>query len=170
MKIPLAPAPLLVALLLASGVTARADAPAGPADPTPVLTIVVVDSLHGGGPGMDTFERLDRVFTEVFKQQKWPLKYDTERFGAGAPDYPLELRVFYEGIHRETPVDLTFRAWIILYDHGKKHDFGIVRYDSNPRIGQMMTDQLDGAVRGAAKLIAAKIGPVLFPKPDAPKP
>ena len=94
----------------------------------------------------------------------------SERFAANTPDHPIELRIFFQGIRRETPVDLTFSAWITLDDHGAKHDFGVVRFRYNPRAGQETEDRLDHAVRGAARITVLKMEPILFPKAGSPKP
>ena len=159
---------LLLAILPFARVAPGAESTPAAAAP-PELTIVVVDSLSRGESEATAFDRIDRMFTEVFEKQKWPVKIAVTRFGAGAPDYPMELRVFYQGIRPEAPDDLTFRAWLTLNDHGRKHDFGIIKYRSYPRPGENRYDSLDNAVRGAAVMAAAKVEPILFPKAPAPK-
>ena len=160
---------LLLAILPFARVAAGAESTPAAAAAPPELTIVVVDSLSRGESESSTFDRIDRMFTEVFEKQKWPVKIAVKRFGAGAPDYPMELRVFYQGIRPEAPGDLTFRAWLILTDQGKKHDFGVIKYRSYPRPGENTSDSLDNAVRGAAEMVVPKVEPILFPKAPAPK-
>ena len=133
------------------------------------LTVAVVESLVRG-PGRTTdFDRINTVFTDVLGRQKWPVKIKVERFAANTPPTDIELRVFYQGIYEETPGDLTFRAWMILDDHGVKHDFGVVRFRYYPRPMQPEDDVLERVVRGAAEIAASKIGSALFPKADGQK-
>ena len=160
---------LLFFVLPFAGLATGAESTPAAAAALPELTIVVVDSLSHGAAEASTFDRIDRVFTEVFEKQKWPVKIAVKRFGAGAPDYPVELRVFYEGIKQDVPGELTFRAWVTLTDHGKKHDFGIIKYQMYPRPGENVSDSLDKAVRGAAQMVVSKIEPLLFPKTPAQK-
>ena len=133
------------------------------------LTIVVVESLRERSLGDSPYDRISRVFTDVFETRKWPVKIKDERFAANTPNHDLELRVFFHGIARDTPSELTFRAWILLYDHGKKHDFGMIRYRYSPRLGENMDDVLDKAVAGAARIAVEKIEPILFPDQSAAK-
>jgi hypothetical protein len=159
-------------LVLFSGVGSSGFAQGSSPAPTPLpeLAIVVVDSLGGGPRQADNYNRIAREFTEAINERNWPLRVTAERFAANTPDHPIELRIFVQGIRRETPVDLTFSAWITLDDHGTKHDFGVVRFSYNPHMGQDMDDRLDHAVRGAARITASKIESILFPKPGTPKP
>ena len=171
MKISLSAGLVLFFLLLAIVAPGRAQSSAPVADARRELTIVVVDELGGNkSGGYDTFNRVARVFTDVFEAKKWPLKINVERFGANAPKYDIELRLYVQSIRRDTPVDLVFRAWMTLDDHGKKRDFGVVRYRYSPRPTEEMSDQLDQVVRGAAVIAATKIEPVLFPSADKPQP
>jgi hypothetical protein len=162
---------LLFPLVLTTGVAGRAQTPAPTADARRELTIVVVDELGGSNSRYyNTFNRIARVFTEVFEARKWPVKINVERFGANAPTHEIEMRIYVQSIRRETPVDLVFSAWMTLDDHGKKQDFGVVRYRYSPHPTENVGDQLDQIVRGAANIAAAKIEPVLFPAASQPHP
>src|ERR1017187_7115530 len=144
---------LLFPFVLAIGGTGRAQTAPTTADARRVFTIVVVDELGGSNSSFyNTFNRIDRVFTEVFEARKWPVKITAERFGANAPTHDIEMRIYIQSIRWETPVDLVFSAWMTLDDHGKKKDFGVVRYRSNPRPTENVEDQLDKIVRGAANI------------------
>ncbi len=169
MKTRLIRCALFLSLVLASGAAARAETPPATPAPVPELTVVVVDSLRGPLNEIDNFDRIARVFTNVFEERKWPVKVNFERFGAGGPDHPLELQVYFKGMRSDTPADLTFRAWVILNDHGKKSDFGIIKYSYDIRFGEQMDDRLDRTVRGAAVIAADKIEAVLFLKAAPPK-
>jgi hypothetical protein len=156
---------LCIAFVLAAGATGRAQIAAPLAAATRrELTIVVVDALGGNARERDTYDRIARVFTDVFEAKKWPLKISVERFGANAPAHETELRIYVQGIRQETPVDLTFSAWITLTDHGTKTDFGVIRYRYDIRPMEQMDDRLDRVVRGAALMTVAKVEPILFPK------
>jgi hypothetical protein len=158
-----------LALCLGLGPIGRSQSPSPAPTPVPELAIVVVDSLGGGQRQLDNFNRIAREFTRAIEERNWPLRVSAERFAANTPDHPIELRIFFQGIRQETPVDLTFSAWITLDDHGTKHDFGVVRFRYNPRPAQDIEDRLDHAVRGAARITASKIEPILFPRPGTPK-
>ena len=97
------------------------------------------------------------------------MKIKVERFAANNAAADIELRVFYQGIYEETPGDLTFHAWMILYDHGVKRDFGVIRFRYYPRPMQQEEDVLERVVRGAAEIAASKIESALFPKADGKK-
>jgi hypothetical protein len=160
---------LFLSLALASGVACRAGTPAAAPVAAPELTVVFVDAL-GENPGeTGNFDRVSRIFTNVFEQRKWPVKINFERFGAGGPEHPLEFKIFFQGMRSETPADLTFKAWMTLNNHGTKLDFGIVKYRYDTRIGEAMDDRLDRTVDGAAVIAADKIEAVLFPKAAPPK-
>jgi hypothetical protein len=162
---------LLASFSLATGGTGRAQTSASPAGAPRELTIVVVDELGGDNSRYyNTFNRIARVFTDVFEARKWPVKINVERFGANAPPHEIEMRIYVQSIRRETPVDLVFSAWMTLDDHGKKQDFGIVRYRYSPRLAENASDRLDHLVRGAAIIAAAKIESALFPTAVRPAP
>jgi hypothetical protein len=165
----LAAGTLLYCLFALSGVPGRAQTTPAPAAATRELTIVVVESLVRGPGRITDFDRIKTVFTDVFEHRKWPVKIKVERFAANTSPSDIEFQVFYKGIYKETPVDLTFHAWMTLYDHGVKHDFGVVRYRYSPRPLQDEEDVLERVVRGAAEIAASKIEAVLFPKAEGPK-
>ena len=164
-----APGALLLCLLAASGARAGAQPAASPA-PLPELRVVVVESLVRGPGRITDFDRISSEFTSVFKKRKWPVTIRVERFASNAPDDGIQLRVFYQGIYDEAPGDLTFHAWMLLYDHGTKTDFGIVKFRYNPRPLQDEEDVLDHVVRGAAEAAADKIEAALFPRAGGRRP
>jgi hypothetical protein len=92
-----------------------------------------------------------------------------DRFASNNPDRDLELRVFFRGIYYETPGQLTVRAWMTLFDHGKEHDFGIVKFQINQGPIEHRDDAFVALLRGEAALAASKIGPILFPATDGHK-
>ena len=163
-------ATLVCSLILAATLPGRVKA----ADPLPSaprdLTIVVVDSL-GRGPGRITdYDWINSVFTQTLQARKWPVKITVERFAANTPAHDTELRIFYQGIREDTPGDRTFRAWMVLYVHGEKHDFGIVRFTTYPRPLEQEDAVMEHVVRGAALAAADLIEPILFPKEGRQKP
>ena len=162
----------LPCLLIALAAVQTGGAPAASTadEAKPEFTVVVVDSLRGNSSEEDIFNRIDRVFTDVFNGRKWPYKITVERFAANTAPHPTELRVFFHGIREESMGDLTFSAWMILYDHGRKEDFGVIRFRYDTRPGEQMDDRLDRAVRGAARLVASKIEPILIQKQGNPRP
>lgn len=169
MNIRIIPSALFLSLVLAVGATGRSEAAATKADPPRELTIVVVDSLRGNVSERNLFDRIAQDFTEVLEAKQWPLKINVERFGANAAEHPIEMRIYLQGIRKDTPDDLTIRAWVTLVDHGAKTDFGVIKYSYYPRQTELVDDRLDHVVRGAAKIVAAKIEPILFPRVDQPK-
>ena len=170
MKIRL-PALLLVSLLLAAGVSHAKPAAKAP-DDRPVLSIVVVDSLLYQQGAITDYDRLDMAFTALAKERKWPVRIQAERFAANTPAHETELRIFNQPLREETLGDITFRGWMTLTVGGKKHDFGIITYRYYVRPGETLEDIIEKVFRGAAAAAAAKIEPILFPKPAAapPKP
>ena len=156
-------------LLFCAASVGSAQAPASAAAEPRELTVAVVESLVRGPGRITDFDRIKTVFTDVFERRKWPVTIKVERFAANTPPSDIELRVFYQGIYEETPGDQTFHAWMTLYDHGVKHDFGMVRYRYNPRPLQQEEDVLERVVRGAAEIAASSIEAALFPKAQGPK-
>jgi hypothetical protein len=156
---------LFLALLL--GAPPRVRAETAPSHP-PELAIIVVESLERGPGRITDFDRIKVIFTQVIGQRHWPLTVEVERFAANPAPHDLELTIFYRGIYPEDFGDQTFHAWLVLNDHGKKSDFGIIRFRYYPRAAEREDDTLEHVVRGAAEITADKIGPILFPK-DAPK-
>jgi hypothetical protein len=163
----LAQGALLLFLLVSAGARCGAQAAAAAAAPLPELKVIVVESLVRGPGRITDYDRMDAEFTSVFAKRKWPVTIKVERFASNTPDDGIQLRVFYQGIYEEAPGDLTFHAWMILYDHGTKRDFGIVKFRYNPRPLQDEEDVLDHVVRGAAVEAADKIEAALFPKAGA---
>ena len=160
---------LPIALALGSARAASADPAAAPASDQPVLALVVVDTLVRHDSAFTDFDRLDLAFQEVARDRHWPVRIAAERFAANTGSHELELRVFLQPIRQDIPDEFTFRSWIILTEHGTKHDFGVIVYRYRPRPGEMMDDALEKIFRGAATAAAAKIEPVLFPELAKPK-
>lgn len=160
------PALLLAALLLSAGAAFAKDA-AKAADDRPVLSIVVVDSLLYQQGAITDYDRLDLAFTALAKERQWPVRIQAERFAANTPAHETELRIFNQPLREETLGDITFRGWMTLTAGGKKHDFGIITYRYYARPGETLEDILEKVFRGAAGAAAAKIEPILFPKPAA---
>ncbi len=155
---------LLLSLLASASALIAADTKSAPADDTRrTLTVTVVEPVERNPGNDEFFHRVARVFTDVFEARKWPVKIEVERFGANQPEFDLELRVFLQPIREETSGDLTFRAWMTLYERGTKHDFGVITHRDYPRAGRNTSDVLDDVVRAAAANVARKIETVLSP-------
>jgi hypothetical protein len=155
---------LFLSLLTLGPALRAADTRTAPADDTRrTLMISVVEPVERRPSNDEFYHRVARVFPDVFERRNWPVAIQVERFGANQPDHDLELRVFLQPIREETPGDLTFRAWMSLYDNGTKHDFGVITYRHYPRPGQNMNDVLDEVVAGGAREVTKKIEKVLFP-------
>ena len=165
MKTPLRLLPAVLASLVALvGLTVHAQSSPRSSTQAGELTVVIVESASTRSLLNDSYDRLSRVFTSVLEQRKWPLKIKDERFGANMPKHDLELRVYYQGITRDTPQELTFRASMMFFHHGEKQDLGVIRYTFTPRPGEMMDESLDKVVEGAARIAADRIEPTLFPQ------
>jgi hypothetical protein len=151
--------------LMAAGAT-RALAQSAP--PTPrVLTVVISETLDRHAEGVTTYAAIEKAFTKVLSRQGWPIKVEVTRFASNNPDYDLELDVFFKSFNFETPDDLTVRAWVTLYDHGTKHDFGMLKFQLNQRPLDKREDGFEAVLKGEAQLAASKVGPVLFPPAPA---
>ncbi len=159
---------LLLACALFAAPAARAAEPV--AEAAPEITIVVVDSLQGNSSELNNFDRIARVFTEVLRDRKWPYTIKAEQFAANSRPHAIELRIFFQGMREETAGDMTFRAWMVLYDHGTEHDFGVIRFRYDTRPMEQTSDRLDRSVRGAARIAASKMEGVLFPKEERRRP
>jgi hypothetical protein len=165
----LTPRTLLLSLIIAAGSTARAQAPKAPPGPPSELSVVVSESVDRRAEGVSTFAAIQSVFTRVFSRQGWPVTISVERFAANNPEHDYELKVFFRGIYYETPGVLTVRAWMTLFDHGKEHDFGIIKYQIDQGPIEHREDAFEVLLRGEAEIAASKIGPILFPKPQERK-
>ena len=165
------PALLFAALFLAAGAAAAKTTGKAP-DDRPVLAIVVVDSLLYQQGAITDYDRLDLAFAAIAKERKWPVRIQAERFAANTAEHETELRIFNQPLREETLGDITFRGWMTLTVGGRKHDFGIITFRHYVRPGETLEDILERVFRGAANAAAAKIEPILFPKPAAapPKP
>lgn len=144
-------------LLLSAAPSYANDAPKS-MEERPKLVIVVVDNLQLRS-GCD---RIDQAFQNVAKQRKWPVPVTAERLTANTPVYPLELRIFFQGINEFITGEYTFRAWMTLVVRGVKHDLGIVSYRYSVRQWEDNHDMYDKIFRGAANAAADKIEPLIF--------
>jgi hypothetical protein len=156
---------LAIAAQAADNDSAKAKAP----EPQRELAIVVVESLQRNHGAFTDFDRMDLAFREVVEKRKWPVKLVAERFAANTDPHETELRIFNQTIREETPGERTFRAWMILTDHGVKHDFGVVSYRYYTRPAENTEDRLEKIFRGAANAAADKIEPILFGTSVPPK-
>jgi hypothetical protein len=154
---------LTFSLVAAAFGSARAQAPATPAPAPTQIAVVVSEALERRAEGVTTFAAIQKAFTKVFSRQGWPATVTVERFAANNPDQDVELRVFFRGIYYETPGELTVRAWMTLFDHGREHDFGIIKYQLVQGPIEHRDDAFEALLRGEAEIAAAKIGPILFP-------
>jgi hypothetical protein len=155
---------LSFALCLGLLAAAAARMPAqSPPPETRTLTVVVSETLNRSAEGVSTYAAIEKIFTRVLSRQGWPVKVEVTRFASNNPDYDLELDVFFKSFNFETPDNLTVVAWFTLYDHGTKHDFGLLKFQLNQRPLDKRQDGFEAALRGEALLAASKIGPVLFP-------
>ncbi|HVU35852.1 MAG TPA: hypothetical protein VHE61_20600 [Opitutaceae bacterium] len=157
----------LVFLLI--GVVSRAAPPTMPAPAQPVLKVIFVDSLHREPSANDTFNRLAYQFGRVFDQRQWPVKVEFERFAANNGPAEQVLQIFYQGIRHEFD-ERVFRAWMVLDDHGTKHDFGMVVYRYSPRPLEPVDDMLDAVFHGAGEKTAALLQPYVAPGAAVPSP
>jgi hypothetical protein len=151
---------------MAASTAARAQAPVTQESSLPELTVTVAESLDSRAEGFSTFATIQSVFARVLGARHWPVKVNVVRFAANNPDKDYELRVFFRGIYYETPGQLTIRAWMTLFDHGKEHDFGIIKSQLNQAPIEHRNDAFEVLLGEEARIAAAKIGPILFPKSD----
>jgi hypothetical protein len=159
MKPRLIPLSLLLSLAMACGAQAQKT----PSPPPSELTVVVSETMDRRAEGVTTFAAIQSAFKSVLGRRGWPVKINVERFASNNPDYAYELRVFFEGIYYETPGVLTLRTWMTLFDHGKEHDFGIVKFQINQGPIEHRDDAFEVLLKGEAEIAASKIEPILFP-------
>lgn len=159
---------LLLSVLLAGSGYALPAAAAAPTPASRHLTVVIVVSLLRQSSAVDDFDRMAEVFGRIFDEQKWPVETSFERFAANNDAHDLELRIFYQGIYREFDEDV-YKAWTVLYDHGVKHDFGIVEYRYLPRPGELPDDIARQIYAGAAAKMTDLIRSDLPPAPAPAK-
>jgi len=169
MNKPITVAAFILCLGMIGAQPVRAEA-AEEAKPQGDLTIVVVESLEQGPGRLANFDRMSEVFTDIFNARKWPLNIKIERFASNTPNDTTQLRIFYQGTYEESPGELCFHAWMTLYEHGNKHDFGVVKYRYQVRPFQQEEIILEHIFRGAAVMAADKVEAALFPKTPGKKP
>jgi hypothetical protein len=151
---------LLLVFAMAAVTTGLAQRPTAPTE----LTVTVSESVNRRAEGFATFSAIQSVFTRVFSKRGWPVKINVERFASNNPDHDYELRVFFKQLDYDTPGQLTVRAWMTLFENGKEHDFGILKYQLNQGPIEHHEDAFEAVLRGEAELAAAKIEPILFPR------
>lgn len=152
----------LLAALAFTGFAARAEIKT--ADPARgEFPVVIVDTLIAHGRNRTDFDRLDQAFEKVARQRQWPRAPIAERFTANTPDYPTEIRVVLRSISSYTPEELIFRGWTTVTVDGRKHDLGIIMYRQDLLTGMDMDRTLERLFEGAARAIAEKVEPLLFP-------
>jgi hypothetical protein len=156
--------------LIAAALPGRAQAPAAPAAAPRELKIVVVEELQRGRGRIYDYNVIASVFKDVFEARKWPYTITVERFASNTSDDDTQLRIFFQGIFKDTPDEVTFHAWMTFYDRGVKTDFGLIRSRYAPHTLLQKEDVVELVVRGAAIEAADKIESVLKPKPAAKKP
>ena len=153
---------LFTVAILAAGTVHAASKP--PVSEPGVLHITVVESVTAlSASAFTDFDRMDLAFEYVAKKRRWPVKVVSEKLVSNTPDYNPELRVVLQAVRLEMG-DFVFRGWATLMVDGKKHDYGIVRFNYTPRMNENMDDAMDKVFRGAATAIAEKVEPVLFPQ------
>lgn len=161
---------LIATALLLPAVACAADEVAAPTEAKAQLAIIVSESVGFRSRPIDDYIRLDIAFTKTAKERKWPVEIVMERFAAGLPDYDREVTIFTQPIRQEIPGEFTMRGWVTLKTNGKKHDFGIVKVDFRPRLGEQMDDALQKLADRYAGAVGDKIEPILFPKEEPAKP
>ncbi|HUG09637.1 MAG TPA: hypothetical protein VMM36_01425 [Opitutaceae bacterium] len=155
--------------LIAAALLLPAAAPAAKEpDDRPKLAVVVVENLRHSGNAIDDFVRLDMALQKVSKERKWPVAIEAERFAANTPDHETEVRIFPRPVRQELPDEYVFRGWLTLKVAGENHDFGIIKFEYRPRPGEWGDDVLDKIFLGAARAMADKIEPLLFPREERP--
>jgi hypothetical protein len=154
---------LIAATLLLPAAACAAKEP----DDRPKLAVVVVENLRDSGRAIDDFVRLEMAFQKVAKERNWPVAIDAERFAANTPDHETEVRIFPRPVRQELADEFVFRGWLVLKVEGETHDFGIIKFEYRPRPLEAGDDWQDKIFLGAARKMADKIEPLLFPKEEA---
>jgi hypothetical protein len=158
---------LLFALLPPARILAANPAPD---DKRPVLALIVVESLSNRqGNEFYEYNVIAEEFSKVFAAQNWPVKLTVDRFAANNESHEFELQMFYRGIFNEFG-ERVFRAWMVMYDHGVKHDLGMLEYRYTPRPGELVDDTVRAVFRGAAKATVPLVQPFVGPKSASRKP
>lgn len=159
---------LLAAALLVAGSAAAKEIVRVPA-PEGVLPVVITEAVGTMGNAFTDYDRLDLALQEVAKERNWPVKIAAEKFASNTPDYQTELNITLQQVRQEVPGEYMYRGWTTLWVNGKKHDFSIITFRYNYRLGEQMDDRLEKLFRGAARATADKIEPLLFPDRKAEK-
>jgi hypothetical protein len=140
-----------------------------PPPPQRELTVEVAESLDRNAERVSTFAAIQKIYMRVLERKGGPLKVTVERFASNNADTDLELEVFFKGLYYETPGNLTLRAWVTLFDHGKEYDFGIIKVQLAQAPLDIHEDAFEHLVKEQAMTVARKMEPILFPKSDAPR-
>jgi hypothetical protein len=128
--------------------------------------VEIAESLDRSAERVSTFAAIQKIYARAFERRGWPIKFNIERFASNNSDADLELQVFFKDLYFETPGVLTLRAWVTLYDHGKEHDFGIIKTQLTQAPLDIREDAFEHLLRDEAAIVASKMEPVLFPKAD----
>lgn len=156
------PSLLLVAALLAACSAPAKEVARVPA-PDGVLPVVITEAMGSMGNAFTDYDRLDLALKQVAKERNWPLQVSVEKFASNTLDYQTELNISLQYVRQQIPGEYLYRGWTILWLNGKKHDFSIIEFRYNYRMGEQTDLSLEKLYLGAAKATADKIEPLLFP-------
>lgn len=117
---------------------------------------------------MSGFARLEAALRTISREHRWPGTLVIERFTSNTANHPREVRLFVHGFTVDAPGELTFRVWLTVIEGTVEHDLGVVRCNYFPHLAERFDDIADRLYYAAARLIAAKIEAVLFPRRDPP--
>jgi hypothetical protein len=135
----------------------------------PTMLVVVADSLvstRAYHDDLDMYIRIKSNFTKVFEKEDWPVKLKFQRWSASVPDDGLQLRIWFKSLETEIINDLVFRAWVNVYEDGKKtEDFGIIKVRTYPRPGRNSHDVVNDIISLAAEEVAKELNEHKFDKP-----
>ena len=159
---------LLAAALLAAGSATAKEVVRVPA-PEGVLPVVITEAVGTMGNAFTDYNRLDLALKKVAKERNWPLKVSVEKFASNTPDYLTELNITLQYVRQQIPGEYLYRGWTTLWVNGKKHDFSIIEFRYNYRMGEQTDLSMEKLFYGAAKVTADKIEPLLFPDLKAEK-
>jgi hypothetical protein len=156
------PALLIVAVLLAACSVKAKEVARVPA-PEGVLPVVITEAVGSMGNAFTDYDRLDVALKKVAKERNWPLQLSIEKFASNTLAYETELNINIQYVRQQIPGEYLYRGWTSLWLNGKFHDFKIVEFRYNYRAGEPTDRSLEKLFLGAAKTIADKIEPLLFP-------
>lgn len=157
-------------LLMGCLISLNAQDDSAPTDADkPTMLVVVSDSLvstRAYHDDLDMYIRIKSNFTKVFEKEDWPVKLKFQRWSASVPDDGLQLRIWFKSLETEIINDLVFRAWVNVYEDGKKtEDFGIIKVRTYPRPGRNSHDVVNDIISLAAEEVAKELNEHKFDKP-----